>query len=308
MAKNSLIGVVIVSYNSADELTDCIKSVSLSVEAAGCNSLVIVVDNNSSDNSIDISNEAGAKVIANDVNKGFAAAVNQGIKEAFSLNAEYILILNPDVIMSPECMGELIKCFNSDSQIGGVGPNLIDEKGKPAPENYYQKAPSWISVALFSTFLHRYFVHSPFFVHRFYREYGLDKDKVVDQIPGACLFTSRGVLEEVGLLDEDFAIWFEDVEWCYRARKKGYKMWYCSTAKVEHEGGTTFERWESSDKAVTFHVSMKTFFNKHKPVSGIIVRAAIVLNALVLFLKNHKKEDLIFIKRFMFEKRGLLPK
>jgi len=300
------IGVVIVSYNSSSELPSCIRAAKEAAKKAGLEYLPVVVDNNSRDKSVGAAEKAGAIVISNKVNRGFAGGVNQGIKKSFDNGVDFILIINPDVKLSPESIGIMIDALKI-SGIGAAGPSLVNKKGEAGNEGYYFKAPSWISVSLFSTFLRPKFLRSKFFVNHFLEEGDMSKDREVEQIPGACLLTSKEVLDKVGLLDEDFAIWFEDVEWCYRARKNGYRMWFCSQARVEHEGGTSFERWQSLDKAVTFYVSMKTFFNKHKPLSGVLVRLAITINSLVLFIKNRDKSNLVFLKKFWTQKRGILP-
>ena len=301
------IGVVIVSYNSADELADCIKAVKSAAQNASLEPAVVVVDNNSKDKSVKMAEKSGALTIANKTNLGFSAGVNQGIKTAFKNGCEFILILNPDLIMSAKSLPAMLSALRSDPKIGAVGPSMVDKTGKPSNDNYYIKAPSWMSVSLFSTFLRPHALKHPFLVNSFWSDGDMTSSREVEQIPGACLLTSKSVLDKVGLLDEDFAIWFEDVEWCYRARKRGYKMWFCADAPVEHEGGTSFERWQSLDKAVTFYVSMKTFFNKHKPVSGILVRLALTVNSLALFIKNRDKSNLVFLKKFWLQKRGILP-
>lgn len=301
------IGIVIVSYNSANELAACIKAAKTAAQEAALEPVVIMVDNNSKDESVQTAKKGGALTIANKTNLGFSAGVNQGIKAAFKNGCEFILILNPDLIMSTKSLSAMLSLLKSDSSIGAVGPSMIDKAGKPANDNYYIKAPSWMSVSLFSTFLRPHALKHPLLVNSFWAEGDMKTSREVEQIPGACLLTSKPVLDKVGLLDEDFAIWFEDVEWCYRARKNGFKMWFCAEAPVEHEGGTSFERWQSLDKAVTFYVSMKTFFNKHKPLSGVLVRLALTLNSLALFIKNHDKSNLVFLKKFWTQKRGVLP-
>lgn len=307
VGSSTRLGVVIVSYNSAQELPACISALSKAVQAADIEVDTVVVDNNSKDDSVNAAKKSGTKVIANKKNLGFAAGVNQGIKKAFSMGAGYILILNPDVKLFPDSLKNMLKAMEPESSIGAVGPNLVNAAGQPASAGYYLKAPSWLSVLLFSTFLRPRALRSRFLTEHTYEETDLISDKEVEQIPGACLLTSKEVLDQVGLLDEDFAIWFEDVEWCYRARKRGYKMRFCAAAKVEHEGGASFEKWQSLDKAVTFYVSMKTFFDKHKPVSGFIVRLAMTLNSLALFVKNKDKSNLVFIKRFLTQRKGTLP-
>ncbi len=309
MEKNNKmkVGIVIVSYNSATELGLCLKSAQAAVKHAGVGSEIVVVDNASKDRSCAVAEKAGIKVIANDSNLGFSMANNIGIRYLFEAKCTHILILNPDAMMQPASLSVLIDGFDPQNHIGATGPGMLDGKGKSATAGYYLKAPTWFSTLLFSTFLRPHFIKRPFFVKHFYEETGLDHDRVVEQIPGACLFTSKKVLDDIGLLDEDFAIWFEDVEWCYRARKNGYVMQYCHDALVQHEGGVSFAKWQNLDKAVTFYVSMKTFFRKHKPLSYPLFLLVVAGNSLALYLKNHDKSNLAFLKKFLKQRRGILP-
>lgn len=301
------IGIVIVSYNSAGELRECISKARAALSKASVDGNIVVVDNNSKDNSIEISKSLKTEIIANTKNRGFSVAVNQGIRRLFELNATDILILNPDAMMDKESLKPMLADLDQNEDVGAVGPSMFDERGKSTTAGYYLKAPSWYSVMLFSTFLRPFFIKRPFFVNRFYQETNLENSRAVEQIPGACLLVPKSVLEHIGLLDEDFAIWFEDVEWCYRARKHGYKLWFCAPAKVIHEGGVSFSKWQSLDKAVTFYVSMRTFFVKHKPVSSLMVQLVLIGNSLAIYLKNRDKSNLVFIKRFIKQKKGVLP-
>ena len=307
MKSRQKIGIVIVSYNSSTELKACIKAAAASTKYAGLDGEIIVVDNHSKDDSCDQAKQAGAAVIANKQNTGFAVAVNQGIRKAFTLHCQYVLILNPDAILSKSALKLMKESFEPDQHVGAVGPSMVDKKGNSTTQGYYLKAPSWLSVLLFSTFLRPRALKHPRLVRSIYEETDLISDRSVAQIPGACLFTSRPVLDEVGLLDEDFAIWYEDVEWCYRARKHHYAMMYCHKAVVEHVGGVSFEKWQSLDKAVTFYVSMKTFFRKHKLLSYPLVIAIVLLNSLALYIRHGDRSNLIFAKKFLSQKRGVLP-
>ncbi len=301
------VGIVVVSYNSANELKECVSKAQAAITKAGVDGNVVVVDNNSKDNSVKLCKSLKVECIANKDNRGFSIAVNQGIKRLFELEATDILILNPDAMMDKESLKFMMTDLDQNEDIGAVGPSMFDEGGKSTTGGYYLKAPSWYSVMFFSTFLRPFFIKRPFFVNHFYQETIHDESRTVEQIPGACLLVPRAVLEDIGLLDEDFAIWFEDVEWCYRARKNGYKLWFCAPAKVVHEGGVSFSKWQSLDKAVTFYVSMRTFFVKHKPVSSLLVQLVLIGNSLALYLKSRDKSNLVFIKRYLKQKKGVLP-
>lgn len=301
------VGIVIVSYNSASELDECIEAARVSLKTADFTGEIVVVDNNSKDDSVKLARKLNASVIENGVNLGFAKAVNVGLKHLLKNGATHLLILNPDAMLDPNNLKVLAKGFEENEGVGATGPSMLDLKGDSATSGYYLKAPSWISILLFSTFIRPHAIKNQWLVRRFLEETNLAFDREVEQVPGACLFTSKEVLEDIGMLDEDFAIWYEDVEWCYRARKHGYKMWFCKDAYVVHEGGVSFAKWQSLDKAVTFYVSMKTFFRKHKKFSYPIVIAVVLFNSFVMYLKTHDKSNLTFAKKFLKQRRGILP-
>lgn len=304
------VGVVIVSYNSSRDLKACISSVLLQ-DSPQIKCIPIVVDNNSSDNSFAVATKCLAVAIQNATNTGFSKAVNIGVKKAFSLKCDKILILNPDAMLLKGSLAALLNTFNEGGDdVAAVGPMMVHSDKSPANDGYYLKAPSLITVSFFSTLLRPLALKSKFLKNQYEEVLRSDTGapSSVQQIPGACLLTSKKVLDKIGLLDEDFAIWFEDVEWSYRARKRGYRLLFEPRALVVHEGGVSFSKWVGLEKSVTFYVSMKTFFRKHKPFSYPAVVMVLSLNALISYIKGRDKDQLRFIKRIIFQKKGLLPK
>lgn len=300
------VGAVIVSYNSAGELVKCIESVAAQ-NSSDLSAVSVVVDNNSTDDSVKLARKSGAVVIANDKNLGFSKAVNIGINKSYELGCNIVLVLNPDAIMGKGALEAMISALNrGGSDIAAVGPLMTHGDGTPANEGYYLKAPSLLTVTFFSTLLRPWSLKRKFLVSK-YEEQDLVEEREVEQIPGACLIARKDTLSDIGLLDEDFAIWFEDVEWSYRARKKGYRLLFCPAAHVIHEGGVSFSKWEGLEKSVTFYVSMKTFFRKHKPFVYPLVVLVLCVNAFASYLKGRDKNQLRFIKRFVTQKRGVLP-
>lgn len=300
---------VIVSYNSGSELKKCIRALNAATTYGNLKNTCIVVDNNSKDSSVSIAKKEKAQVISNKKNVGFAAAVNQGLRVGLENNCDYFLILNPDAVISKTSLSMMAEVFKNSSKhtIGAVGPNMTGKSGKESNSGYYLRAPSFLSVTLFQTMLRKYFIKNHFLVNKLYEEQPLTKSRSVEQIPGACMLTTKEVLKNIGLLDDDFAIWYEDVEWNYRARRKGYTMWFCKEADVQHIGAVSFEKWQSIDKAVTFYVSLKTFFRKHKLISYPFVVVILTLNSLFLYLKSKDKSNLVFVKKFLKQKKGVLP-
>ena len=299
------IGVVIVSYNSGAELESCLQA----VWAQSSNQLIVlpvVVDNHSSDDSIAVAQKLKAIVVKSNKNLGYAKAFNLGVKKAYEHGCDMILMLNPDAILQPNCANAMLATLNDHDDVGAVGPSMLNIDGSPANTDYYLRAPGFLNVLFFSTVLRPWAQKRKSLV-RLYSEHGLDHERTVEQIPGACLLARKTDLDTIGLLDEDFVIWFEDVEWSYRARKMGYRLVFCPKAKVVHEGGASFVKWKSIEKSITFFVSMKVFFKKHKLLLLPFVVAILVSNALVLFIKNRNRDQLHFIKQLLTQKRGQLP-
>lgn len=267
--------VVVVSYNSAEQLPSCLASIG---PASELETTVVVVDNASQDRSAEIAASLGAKVIRHRQNLGFAAAVNAGIR---AHPAEYVLLLNPDVVLSDGSVAHLMRVLDADDALAAVGPAMVDGKGAPNTDGYYLRRPTVRQVAIFYTRLF------PFLATERERcrtqvECGLATEhRDVEQIPGACLLTRACVLDDVGLLDDGYLLWFEDVDWSWRARKAGYRLRYAGSITVIHEGGTSFVGWNSIAREVVFYRSMLTFFRKHDRRKVPVVFALVVVDRLV---------------------------
>lgn len=239
---------------------------------------MVVVDNASEDRSAEIAASLGAKVIRHRQNLGFAAAVNAGIR---AHPADYVLLLNPDVVLNDGSVAQLMRVLDADDALAAVGPAMVDRSGTPNTDGYYLRHPTLRQVAIFYTRLF------PFLATERERcrtkvECGLAKEhRDVEQIPGACLLTRAGVLDHVGLLDDDYLLWFEDVDWSWRALEAGYRLRYAGSITVTHEGGTSFVGWNSIAREVVFYRSMLTFFQKHDRRKVPAVFALVVVDRLV---------------------------
>jgi GT2 family glycosyltransferase len=301
MTERRSLKAVIVSYNSTTHLEACLRS--LSVAAATFDVTTILVDNASQDGSAHLARSLGAKVIANGRNVGFASAVNQGLATRL---ADYVLLLNPDVVLESSTLTELITRLDNP-MVGATGPCTVDQNGHQNTDGYYLKAPSLRQVFMFYTRLVPSFM-SRRVRCRIYEECRLGAvDRQVEQIPGACLLTRSDVLATVGLLDEAYPIWFEDVDWCQRAKKGGYQLWYVGSATATHVGGASFRRWTGIDKEVVFYRSMLTFFSKHNPWKAPLVFVAVIVDRLVRLVATRRWHHVQFLAAYLKGSAPLPP-
>lgn len=212
------LSIIIVNWNTKKLLIDCLFSIIK--QTKGLSYEVLVIDNGSTDGSVTAVKELRVKelrVIENKKNLGFAKANNQALREA---QGEYVLLLNSDTKIVNNALEKLVDFARSDEKIGLVGPRLLNLDGTPQP-----------SVAPFFT-LFKVFVWL-FSGDRFLYSSPVKTIKA-DWLMGAALMAKREMIEEIGGLDESFFMYVEDVEWCYRAKKAGWSVWFYPAAQIVH--------------------------------------------------------------------------
>lgn len=243
------LSVVIVNYNVKYFLEQCLHSVLKA--AKNIDTEIFVVDNNSVDGScaMVIEKFPQVKLIENKRNTGFAVANNQAIRQS---TGEYVLLLNPDTLIEEDTFSKTIAFMDAHPEAGGLGVKMIDGKGDYLPESK-RGFPSPM-VAFYKIFgLSSLFPKSRRF-NQYYMGH-LDKDAVneVDVLAGAFMLLRRKTLDKVGLLDEDFFMYGEDIDLSYRIIKGGYKNYYFPETRIIHYKG------ESTKKGSVNYVRM--FYN-----------------------------------------------
>jgi hypothetical protein len=280
MESSVTLSVVIVTYNSSLFLTDCLTSVlrqggTLAYE-------VIVVENASTDRSLDIlrGQFPAARVIRNSANRGFTAANNQAIEAA---TGKYILLLNPDTVVHAGCLEIMVRFMDAHQEAGAAGPKICNEDG--SLQRTGVTFPSLWNVFVESLFLDDLFPSSRIFGQhrRLYDNPDLVHD--VDYLQGSCLCIRRRALDDAGFLDEDFFMYFEETDICYRLKQHGWKILYNPSASIVHAGGSggTFY---GKQQLVEFHRSYLTFLRKHEPSARRLVFRIVLLfrSAVRMFL------------------------
>ncbi|MBQ8066583.1 MAG: glycosyltransferase family 2 protein [Prevotella sp.] len=246
MAKK--ISIVIVSYNVCQLLDECLQSVKKALQ--GMDGDIYVVDNNSTDHTVETLQPRHPDVhfIANKENVGFARANNQAIRLSQS---EYVLLLNPDTVVFEPTLRGSVDFLDAHPEAGGCGVRMLDRDGVPAPESRRAIPTPWVSMLKMLGFTRRYYMsHLPW-----------DEPGRIEVISGAYCMLRRKALDQVGLLDEDFFMYGEDIDLSYRLLKGGWQNWYLPFDIIHYKGESTVKT--SYRYVHVFYQAMLIFFRKH---------------------------------------------
>jgi O-antigen biosynthesis protein len=275
------ISVIIVNYNVCYFLEQCLSSVRKACQ--GVDAEVIVVDNNSVDGSVVMVEEKFPEVIliANKQNTGFSYANNQAIKIS---KGEYVLLLNPDTVVEENTFKSVIEFMDANPKAGGLGVKMIDGKGNFLPES--KRGLPTPEVAFYKIFgLSLIFPKSKRF-GRYHLGY-LDNDSVheIEILSGAFMLMRKSVIDEVGMLDEAFFMYGEDIDLSYRITQAGYKNYYFPKTRIIHYKGESTKK-SSINYVFVFYRAMIIFARKHfshqnANLFSIFINMAIYLRAAV---------------------------
>jgi GT2 family glycosyltransferase len=280
------LSIIIVNYNVKYFLEQCLHSVLNSSKKI--KSEIFVVDNNSVDGSCMMIKEKFpmVKLIENKKNLGFARANNQAIKKA---TGKYILILNPDTVVEEDTFEKCLKFMESHKEAGSLGVKMIDGKGRYLPES--KRSLPTPEVAFYKIFG----LSSLFSKSRRFGQYHLgylDKEQIheVDVLPGAFILVRKKLLLDIGLLDENFFMYGEDIDLSYRIKQAGYKNYYFPETTIIHYKGESTKKG-SINYVVLFYNAMIIFAKKHfsrKNASffSFLINTAIYFRAVFAILRR----------------------
>ena len=251
------VAVVIVNHNTGDYLGRCVRS---AAEAAGDARIeVVVVDNASHDGSARRAVEAmpNVRLIENPDNRGFAAAANQGIG---ATSAPFVFLLNPDAEILAGTLGGFLKVARDHPGAGAIGPIVRDPEGSIYPSA--RKVPT-VAQAVGHSFL------GPFLDNPFSRAYTMadwDRrtERTVDWVSASCVLLRRSALEEIGLFDERYFMYVEDVDLCTRLRQGGWVVVFSPELEVLHIGGVSTGGYRSRKMVVEHSRSIYKYFVKFR--------------------------------------------
>ena len=280
------LSVVIVNYNVKYFLEQCLYSVQKAM--TGIDGEVFVVDNNSVDGSVSMLREKfpNIQTIANTNNVGFSKANNQAIRVS---KGKYVLLLNPDTLVEEDTFRKCIQFMDEQPWCGGLGVKMIDGKGQ-----YLQESKRGLPLPKTSFYkmigLANLFPKSKRFARYYLAHLSPDEVNEVEVLAGAFMLLRKETLDKIGLLDEDFFMYGEDIDLSYRITQSGYKNYYFPETRIIHYKGESTKK-VSLNYVYTFYNAMaifvkKHFSGRHAKLLSFFIKIAIWLAASLSVLKR----------------------
>ncbi len=272
------LSICIATLNACDYLRNCLRSIreqssqlhldNSAPTAPGqpvgtpiLNIELIVVDNGSTDGTLAMlqSKYNAVRLIHNDSNLGFARPINQALRAS---QGRYMLLLNPDTIVLPGAFNELVAYLESHPEVGICGPKVLNRDGTLQKACKRGVSRPWAAFSYFSG-LSSLFPKSKFFGG--YLLNYLDENEIheVDGISGSCMLIRRQVIDQIGYLDERFFAYQEDADYCFQAKKRGWKVVYLPSAQIVHFGGQGGSRVQPYRSIYEWHRSYYLYYRKN---------------------------------------------
>ena len=253
------LSIIIVSWNVKNKLKE--NLLALRQSQGGLNMEVFVVDNNSADGSAEMIRRefSEVKLIANSDNLGFAKANNQAIRQA---KGDFILLLNPDMRVFPDTLKNMVEWMKENKKASVAGCYLVNEKGEIVKQA--RRFPTILDQLAIVLKLPHIF---PSVLNKYLQaDFDYKKSAPVDSIRGSFFMIRKETIEKIGLLDERYFIWFEEVDYCQRVKKAGGQIWYTPSAKCLDYVGQSFSQVSKGKTQKYFRDSMLIYFKKWYPV------------------------------------------
>ena len=283
----SELDIVIVNWSSGILLKNCLQAIDDSdIDLNTVN--IIVVDNNSQDGSQFVDKmRTNLEMVELDYNAGFAKACNIGF---YRSTAKYVLFLNPDTEVQAETLRLSISCMDENSHYAIIGAQSLDHGGDilASCANFPKLRYFVYDILGLSKLFPKQFAHSTVISHK---RMDYAASGYVDEVTGAFLFCRRSVLEKVGLFDERFFVYFEELDLCYRVHQSGGKIFYNTNLKIMHEGGGSTQNVKSKRLFYELRSRIKYGF-KHFPILK-----AMALMVLTMTLEYVSRFTLLILSR-----------
>lgn len=260
------VSVVIVTYKeSPNVLRACFEALRAS---QGVTTEAIVVDNGRDESTRHLLLEIlpSANYIPNAENRGFAAAVNQGMRLA---TGRYVLLLNPDTVVPSNALARMVRHLDRDNDVGVASAVIRYPNGEL--QESIRRFPRLIDQILIMLKAPHVFRRLPWVDHYLMRDADLLVTQDVDSIMGAFMFIRRSVVERIGYFDERYFIWFEEVDYCKMAHDAGFLVRHYGDVEIVHHKGHTFDKLATVRKQRWVRESMRKYIAKHHGLAAVSV-------------------------------------
>ncbi len=262
------LSIIIVSWNVKEKLQENLKAIFQSKTSFDFD--VFVVDNNSSDGSVEMVENSFPEVrlIKNKENFGFAKANNHAILQT---NSDFVLLLNPDMKLFSDTLGNMLKWMEKNEQVSVAGCKLVDEKGSLVKQ--IRRFPQLFDQLMIVLKVPHVF---SFVVNKYLQvDFNYEKEAQVDSIRGAFFLMRRSIIEKLKGLDERYFVWFEEVDYCRQVKNIGEQVWYTPTAKCVDYVGQSFNQVKKGQTQNYFMSSQLKYFKKwHTKFEYYLLRLA----------------------------------
>jgi len=281
--------ISIVNYNQSNLLEQCLSSIFK--ETSGITFEVFVVDNASTDDSVKMVKTKFPQVnlIVNDKNLFFAKAHNKALRLAKS---RYVCILNNDTIILDNAFAKIIKFMDENTDCGACGPQLLN------PDRTIQHScdrfPSFTYGIFEALLINAIFPNNSVKKYKTYNNWNHNTIKKVDFVGGACIVVRKEVCDSVGLLDENFALFWEETDWCLRMKKSGWNIYYFPEAKIIHYWGKGMQKLGKRKTEKIYHNSMMYYYKKnYSYLAYLIIKLCILVSVPVVSIVRFIKYDIL---------------
>lgn len=255
------LSIIIVNWNTKELLSQCLCSI---YETGSFFTFeVIVVDNGSTDDSVALVEKQfpDVKLIKNDRNLGFASANNQGLAIGCG---RYFMLLNSDTIVLPGAIDTLIQMADQNPNVGMIGPKLLNMDG--SLQKSWANFPSFVSELTGQNFGKR--IPVP----------GIPNTFEIDWMMGACMLVRSKVLQDVGKMDEDYFFYSEETDWCFRIKKKNWRIWYTTNTQIYHLWGGSTRSGSIIQLVRLYHAKILYFKKNHGNFASTLLRFGLALS------------------------------
>ncbi len=251
------LSIIIVSWRVRDLLQKCLRSIYQNT--TGLKFEVFVVDNNSLDGTIEmVQNEfPQVELIINTKNLGFARANNQALAQSAG---RYLLLLNPDTEFFDNALGRMVELMDKNREWGIAGCQILN--ADQTLQASVRRFPDWLTQSLILLKLHHHRFFEKYLFFYLAQDFNYQAVAEVDQVMGAFFMIRRSVFEELGLLDEKYFYWFEEVDYCRRAKDAGLKVVYTPGSSIIHHGAMSFRQLDWRKQIIWNH-SLQHYFWLH---------------------------------------------